>query len=253
MLELKNICYSIGEREIIKNLSYTFQKGKIYGFLGPNGSGKSTLLDIIVGHKEEYNGEILVEGKNLKKIRGKELGKKIALVPQDFDTHFNYSAREILEMGRYPYDSFFSKDRRDEEIIDRYIQLFSLEELLEKEIYGMSGGERQRIIFAKAMIQESGYILLDEATSNMDIHYAHTIFKNLREIVKLQERGAVAVIHDMNLAAQYCDEIIMLKDGEIKFSGAPDKVLTSENIDEIFNVKSKIFEKDGERFILTHI
>lgn len=253
MLELKNICYSIGGKEIIKNLSFTFEKGKIYGFLGPNGSGKSTLLDIIVGHREEYLGEISVEGKNLKKLKGKELGKNIALVPQEFDTHFNYSAREILEMGRYPYDSFFSKDSRDEEIIDRYIKLFSLEKLLEKDIYSMSGGERQRIIFAKAMVQESGYILLDEATSNMDIHYAHTIFKNLRETVKNEGRGAVAVIHDMNLASQYCDEIIMLKDGEIKFSGSPEEVLTAENIDEVFNVKSKIFRERGESFILTHI
>ncbi|MGL4733121.1 MAG: ABC transporter ATP-binding protein, partial [Fusobacteriaceae bacterium] len=177
----------------------------------------------------------------------------LALVPQDFDTHFNYSAREILEMGRYPYDTFLTQDRRDDEIIERYVELFSLEKLLEKDIYSMSGGERQRIIFAKAMIQESGYILLDEATSNMDIHYAHALFRNLREVVKKEKRGAVAVIHDMNLASQYCDEIIMLKDGEVKFSGSPEKVLISENIDKIFRVKSKIFEIDGERVILTHI
>ncbi|MGL4253298.1 MAG: ABC transporter ATP-binding protein [Fusobacteriaceae bacterium] len=253
MLELKNICYSIEGKEIIKNVTFTFEKGKIYGLLGPNGSGKSTMLDIIVGHREDYEGEISIDEKDLRKIRGKELGKNLALVPQDFDTHFNYSAREILEMGRYPYDTFLTQDRRDDEIIERYVELFSLEKLLEKDIYSMSGGERQRIIFAKAMIQESGYILLDEATSNMDIHYAHALFRNLREVVKKEKRGAVAVIHDMNLASQYCDEIIMLKDGEVKFSGSPEKVLISENIDKIFRVKSKIFEIDGERVILTHI
>ncbi|MGL5577515.1 MAG: ABC transporter ATP-binding protein [Fusobacteriaceae bacterium] len=253
MLELKNICYSIEGKEIIKNVTFTFEKGKIYGLLGPNGSGKSTMLDIIVGHREDYEGEISIDEKDLRKVRGKELGKNLALVPQDFDTHFNYSAREILEMGRYPYDTFLTQDRRDDEIIERYVELFSLEKLLEKDIYSMSGGERQRIIFAKAMIQESGYILLDEATSNMDIHYAHALFRNLREVVKKEKRGAVAVIHDMNLASQYCDEIIMLKDGEVKFSGSPEKVLISENIDKIFRVKSKIFEIDGERVILTHI
>ncbi|MGL4567755.1 MAG: ABC transporter ATP-binding protein, partial [Fusobacteriaceae bacterium] len=195
MLELKNICYSIEGKEIIKNVTFTFEKGKIYGLLGPNGSGKSTMLDIIVGHREDYEGEISIDEKDLRKVRGKELGKNLALVPQDFDTHFNYSAREILEMGRYPYDTFLTQDRRDDEIIERYVELFSLEKLLEKDIYSMSGGERQRIIFAKAMIQESGYILLDEATSNMDIHYAHALFRNLREVVKKEKRGAVAVIH----------------------------------------------------------
>ncbi|MGL5542513.1 MAG: ABC transporter ATP-binding protein, partial [Fusobacteriaceae bacterium] len=150
MLELKNICYSIEGKEIIKNVTFTFEKGKIYGLLGPNGSGKSTMLDIIVGHREDYEGEISIDEKDLRKVRGKELGKNLALVPQDFDTHFNYSAREILEMGRYPYDTFLTQDRRDDEIIERYVELFSLEKLLEKDIYSMSGGERQRIIFAKA-------------------------------------------------------------------------------------------------------
>lgn len=253
MIEIKGLRYCIGKREILRGIDLKFGQGKIYGLLGPNGSGKSTFLDILVRHKESYGGEILIGGHSHKKYDFKEFGKIISLVPQSFDTHFNFTAEEILKMGRYPYEDILKKDRDDDKIIKKYVDLFSLENLLKKDIHEMSGGERQRVIFAKAMIQESRYILLDEATSNLDIHYSHTLFKILREEIIRERKSVIAVIHDINLAAQYCDEVFMLKDGKIVAFGDVKEVLTPENIEKTFHVKSRIFESEGKRVISTFI
>lgn len=253
MIEIKNLEYSIGNKKILNKINLEFTKGKIYGILGPNGSGKSTLLDIMVRHKEGYSGEIQINGHSHREYDHREFGKMVSLVPQEFDTHFNFTAREILAMGRYPYDSFYKKSLSDDEVIKKYVNLFSLHNLLDKDIHEMSGGEKQRVIFAKAMIQESRFILLDEATSNLDIHYSHTLFKLLKEEILKEEKSVIAVIHDINLAAQYCDEIYILKGGEIMAKGKVDETLTTANISKSFHVKSEIFQSNGKKVIATFI
>lgn len=253
MIKLKDINYSIEDKKILHDINLEFEKGKFYGLIGPNGSGKSTLLDIIVGHKEFDNGEILIEDKKLKEYKIVDYAKKIALVPQEFDTHFNYTAREIIEMGRYPYINNENESVAGKKLIDHFIHKFAIEKLLEKSITEMSGGERQRVLFIKALVQDTDYILLDEATSNLDLFNTHKLMHEILKEIKEKEKSVIAVIHDMNLASLYCDEIIMLKNGKVIAKDKKDNVLVHDKIKELFNVESEIIDSKGKRIIFSYL
>lgn len=253
MIKLENIDYCIDNKKILHNINLEFEKGKFYGIIGPNGSGKSTLLDIIVGHKNINKGEILVENIKMEEYSILEYAKKIALVPQEFDTHFNYTAREIIEMGRYPYKKNSDEDVVGKEIIDSFISKFSIKKLIEKSIIEMSGGERQRVLFIKALVQDTDYILLDEATSNLDLYNTHKLMHEILKEIKEKNKSVIAVIHDMNLASLYCDKIIMLKNGKVIAVDHKDNVLVKDKIKDLFNVESEIVDIHGKKAIFSYL
>ncbi|MGL5125965.1 MAG: ABC transporter ATP-binding protein [Fusobacteriaceae bacterium] len=249
MLKLKKINYSIDGNKILKDISLEFEKKKFYGILGPNGSGKSTLLDLIISHKKKDSGTVFLEEKDFELYKESERGKKISLLPQEFSSSFSYTGKEIINMGRYPYHTLFSEDEKSEEIVNKYVSLLEIHHLLEKEISEMSGGERQRILIAKTLVQDADYILLDEATSNLDIFHAYEAMKILKEEIITTEKTAIAVIHDLNLALAFCDEIILLKEGEVLKVGNIDDVLTAENIKEVFNIECEILDIREKKII----
>lgn len=249
MLSIKNLNYSIEGKKILKDISLEFKKNRFYGILGANGSGKSTLLDLIIGHKENETGEIQLEGKNIKKYSERELGKKISLLPQEFNSSFSYTGKEIINMGRYPYHTLFSSDESSQEIVERYSSLLKIQDLLNKEINEMSGGERQRVLIGKTLVQDTEYILLDEATSNLDIFHAYETMKLMKEEIKKTEKTVIAVIHDLNLALAFCDEVVLMKEGEIVEKGCINKVLTEKNIKKIFKIECKIVNIENRKII----
>lgn len=253
MLEIKELYYEISGKEILKKINLKFEKGKFYGIIGPNGSGKSTLLDLIVGYKEKKSGTISVDQKLRESYSTLEYAKKVALVPQEFDTHFNYTSKEIIEMGRYPYESGKKGDSQGDEIIKEFVKNFAVENLMDKGILEMSGGERQRILFIKALVQNTDYILLDEATSALDPYNTHAFMNEIVREVKKKDKCAIAVIHDMNLASLYCDYIVMLKEGEVLAVDESDTVLKEENINRLFNVQSEIIEVKGKKIIFPYL
>lgn len=253
MLKLSKVNYKKDERLILNNIDLEIEKGHFYGIIGPNGSGKSTLLDAIIGYKTINSGDIYIDNKKMTEYTSKEYGKKISLVPQEFDTYFSYRTMEILEMGRYPYKGEVGEDKKGRKIIEKFIKLFKLEGLLEKNINEMSGGEKQRILFVKALVQDTDYIFLDEATSNLDPYNAHSLMLEIKREIKEQQKGVVAVLHDINLATLYCDKIIMLKDGKIIENSTIDTGITRDKIHELFMVESEILESKGKKIVFSHL
>jgi len=250
MIDIKKINYSIDGTQILNNLSFNFKKGKFYGILGPNGSGKTTFLDVLSGYKNAPDSEIYIENKELKEYCHLKLAKKIAIVPQKFDIVFPFSVSDILEMGRYPYKKkFFSLQKKDYEIIDRVVEEIGLEEFLDKEINALSGGEEQRVIFGKALIQTTPILFLDESTSNLDPYYSHTLLSLVRKRVVEEKTTVIGVFHDFNLASLYCDEILLLEKGRIVTSGKTQEVLNSKELEKVFKIGWEKYQTEKNTFV----
>lgn len=254
MIDIKKINYSIDGTQILDDLTFKFEKGKFYGILGPNGSGKTTFLDILSGYKNATESEIYIEKKELKEYSHLKLAKKIAIVPQKFDIVFPFSVSDILEMGRYPYKKkFFSLQKKDYEIIDKVIKEIGLEEFLDKEITTLSGGEEQRVIFGKALIQTTPILFLDESTSNLDPYYSHTLLSLVRKRVVEEQTTVIGVFHDFNLASLYCDEILLLEKGRIVTSGKTQDVLNSKKLEEVFKIGWEKYKTEKNTFVFPRL
>lgn len=250
-LHVKNICYKSGQTSILESISLTLDEGKFYGILGPNGSGKTTLLDLLAGLIPCTHGEIEISNRAYHSYSRKELAQQIALVPQNFDISFPYKVQEILEMGRYPFKKRMQGlSREDCSLIEDIKSVFDLENLADKDVTNLSGGEKQRVAFAKALIQNTPILFLDESTSNMDPYFAHFVLKEVQKRTKSEEKTVVSVFHDMNLAALYCDEIIMLKNGKLLEKGATKDVLTPVNIKRLFGIESIAIHENGKSYII---
>ncbi len=251
MLEVHKLSFSYGSNPIIQDISFRVNKGEFIGIIGPNGSGKSTVLKNIYRGLTPNSGNIYIDNIDVHKMKHKDSAKKMAVVSQEIDLHFDFSVEEIVAMGRSPYKSFFEVDNdKDKEIIFEALSLLGIEKLSKRSFLSLSGGERQRVIIARAIVQQASLFILDEATSHLDISYQLQTFEALKDI----GQTVVSAVHDLNLASMYCDRLIVLKDGKILLSGTPEEVLTSENIYNVFKVntyieKNKITNKVGITYL----
>lgn len=245
LFEIRDISFYFGQVKAIDGLSLTIPAGCFLGILGPNGCGKSTLLELLAGCRKAGSGTIKYRGRDIRDYPARDLAKKIAFVPQDFYIDFSFTVKEIVLMGRHPYiPRFASPSPRDLEIVDQVMGLLNLEKLKDKYITGLSGGEKQRVIFARALAQDTPVLLLDEATSNMDIRYTLEILDIVAMSVKTMGKTVVAAIHDLNLAAVYCDMLAFMKSGRVVSQGSIDDVLTGDNLRQVFGIKGHIYFDD---------
>lgn len=242
VLEARNLHFGYKEVMVLKDISYKFEKAKFYGILGPNGSGKSTFLDLLLGYLHPTKGEIFLDGKKLSNYKRRDIAKKIAYVPQNYSINFPYTAHEIVMMGRYPYISKFSFPKDiDFKIVEQVEEQMELMDLRDRLINNLSGGEKQRVMIARALAQDSQITLLDEPTSNLDIKHSLTILGIFRKKVKDEKKTAICVFHNINEASQFCDELIFMKNGTIVAAGSVSEVLNSYVLMDTFEVKSKIY------------
>ncbi|MDR7855711.1 ABC transporter ATP-binding protein [Tissierella sp.] len=240
-LEVKNLKFGYSRELILKDISFNVEKGKFISIIGPNGSGKSTLLKNLNRIYTPRGGKVFLDNIDIKKIRTKELAKKIALVPQNTNIDYEFTVEDIVLMGRHPYKGRFQKeDESDYEIVKEALELTNTLHLKDRIITELSGGERQRVIIAKALAQNPSIILLDEPTSHLDINHQIEILNLLRKLNKEKGTTIVVVIHDINLGARYSDKIIMLNEGEIIGIGSPEEVITKENIEHAYNLEVAI-------------
>lgn len=240
-LEIKDLEFGYNEDLVIKGVSFNIEKGKFISIIGPNGSGKSTLLKTINHLYNPTSGSILVDEININNMKKRDLAKKIALVPQDTVVDYDFTVEEIVLMGRHPYKSRFQKeDEGDYKIINESLEKTNTLKLKKRLITEISGGERQRVFIAKALAQKPSIILLDEPTSHLDINHQMDILNLLKKLNKEQGTTIILVIHDINLAARYSDEIILINKGEISDMGKPEDIITSDNIENIYNLKVAI-------------
>lgn len=236
---------------ILDNLNFSIPQGDFVGIVGPNGSGKSTLLKLFSGVLKPKTGQIYLQERVVAQIPSKEMAKILAVVPQSTEPIYNFSAYEVVAMGRYPHQGRWSTaDVKDQKVIQRVLEQTGVWNLRDRNIQELSGGERQRVIIARALAQEPQVILLDEPTSSLDISYQIEIFDLLQEL-NLEGVTIVAVLHDLNLAAQYCTHLAMISKGRIIVSGTPDEVITVKNIREVYQTEVVISYKFSGRPYVT--
>ncbi|MCB2301003.1 heme ABC transporter ATP-binding protein [Clostridium tagluense] len=236
MIEINNVCFSF-EKEVLKDINVNIESGKFYTILGPNGSGKTTLLRILSKSLPMEKGEIFIDEVDLTQIKPKVLAKEMAVVPQSTEIEFDFSVQDIVLMGRTPHISrFCSESEKDIKIAMNAMKITNTWELRNKSINALSGGEKQRVVVARAMAQETGIILLDEPISHLDIHHQIEIMNQLKQLNKNKNITIIAVLHDLNLAAAYCDHMILMHNCGVYKDGIPEEVLTEDIIKKVYGL-----------------
>ncbi|SHE59036.1 iron complex transport system ATP-binding protein [Marinitoga hydrogenitolerans DSM 16785] len=234
ILEIKNLKFSYNEHFKL-NIDYMYiEKGEFVSIIGPNGSGKTTVLKLLTNLEKKDNGEIIINKKNIENYSKKELFKKISVVPQEFFTSFDFTVENIISSGRIPYETLFSKD---EEIIEEVMQRTNTWTFKDRIYNYLSGGEKQRVMLTRALVQDADILLLDEFVSQIDPGYTQQLIRMVKEESIEKNKSVLSIFHDVNLASLYSDRIYIFKDGRIKYSGKPEKIITEKIMKEIFNIE----------------
>ena len=241
MIQLRHIGMSYGERVILHDVSATVAEGRITAVMGPNGCGKTTLLRCIGGQLHPTEGQVLVAGRRVEDYSARELAQQVAFVRQQAQTDFEFSAFETVLMGRNPYQRRLQNESQEDwDIVERCMKQTGTWELRFAKPAQMSGGDLQRVMIARALAQETPVLLMDEPVSNLDIAHQLDIMRLLRAAGKT----TVIVIHDLNLALRYCDEVLLLHDSGLLFHGPIAEGLTSDRIRTVYGVGSHL--TDGQ-------
>ncbi len=241
LYRLNDVSFSYGRTPVLKDINIELRKAKFYGLIGGNGSGKSTLLELMTGTLPPNKGRITYRNKRLSTYSKLQLATKIALVPQHFSMDFEYSVKDIVLMGRHPHiPRFSSPSTYDHESTRHAMESMDILHLEDRPIVALSGGELQRVVIARALAQETEVLILDEATSNLDIHHTISIMRVIRRRVKEDGLTVIAAIHDLNLAAAFCDECVVLKDSCIFASGTVNTIFTKDLLQTVFTVDASV-------------
>lgn len=230
------------DHPVLDSVSFTVPAGSFTALVGPNGAGKTTLLRTVNGTITPDSGTVTVAGRDVASLSSRELAKRVATVPQDGHIGFDFSVRDIVAMGRTPHRSRLHRQREaDEAAIQSALERTRITELAERPVGSVSGGERQRVLLARALAQDAPLLVLDEPTASLDIHHQVRTLELIRELVSTGTT-ALAAIHDLDLAARFCDMIVVLSDGTVLDAGNPAAVLTEDVIKQAFGGESHIHE-----------
>jgi len=237
VLTIDGIDCSYGSVNVLNDVKFAVESGEFLGILGPNGSGKTTLLRSISRVLKPKRGAILIDDKDIYGMKSVEVARQLAVVPQDTPVTFDFTALEVVLMGRNPHMPRFKMESKEDLAIARNsMELTRTWDFADRPVTEISGGERQRVIIARALTQEPQILLLDEPTTHLDISNQLEIMDLIKQLCKTKKLVIVAVFHDFNLAARYCDSIILLKDGKIVAIGKANETLTSQNVRKVFSV-----------------
>ncbi|MDD4334184.1 MAG: heme ABC transporter ATP-binding protein [Desulfotomaculaceae bacterium] len=235
ILKINDIECSYGTVKVLNGLTFSVGSGSFTGIIGPNGSGKSTLLKSLSRVLKPVKGTVLLDGRALYRMDPQEVAQKMAVVPQETAVNFSFTVKDIVIMGRSPHlGRFQSEGEKDFATARQAMALTDTLHLADRLITAVSGGERQRVIIAKALTQEPEIILLDEPTSHLDINHQIEILSLLQRLNRENNLTIISVFHDLNLAAQYCDSLILMNKGTVFTVGEPAEVLTAGNIKEVY-------------------
>lgn len=244
MIKIENLEFSYEDNFnlIIDNLH--IKKGERVSIIGPNGSGKTTLIKIMSKLIPNFNGNISIKGKDLRTYSHKELSKKLAVVPQEFNTIFNYDVESIISTARLPYSKRFSffENYEDKKIIEKSLKYTDLENMKNKIFSNLSGGEKQRVMIARAFAQETDILFLDEFTSHLDPGHTNFLMKLVQDFSESMNKTVVSIFHDINLASFFSNRIIIMKNGRIFKDGIPKEVITKNTIKEVYNFDGYIID-----------
>lgn len=235
VLTLRNVGYRYGDSWALKGIHLEIARGELLGILGPNGSGKSTLVRIMDGLLAPQEGDVAVKGIPVGRYKRNRLAREVALVGQETSFRFSFSALEVVLMGRSPHLGRLQfEGKRDLDVALRSLEVMQALDLAERSIHELSGGEKQRVLIARALAQETEIILLDEPTSFLDIKFKKEIFDLIAGFAFDKGMSVVVVSHDIDLAALYCRRLLILKEGSIFKAGSPEEVITPSNIEKVY-------------------
>lgn len=230
-----DVSCSYGSHNVLDGITFTVERGAFAGILGPNGSGKTTLLRCLSRVLKPRRGTVLLEDRDLYRESPRRVALKMAVVPQENATVFSFTVGEVVLMGRTPHLKMFQREgEADLAAAARAMELTGISHLADRPVTALSGGEYQRVVIARALAQEPEVILLDEPTSHLDINHQLELLELLKVLSRREKLTVVCVFHDLNLAAQYCDRLILMKEGRIFALGRPEEVLTPQNIRSVF-------------------
>lgn len=260
LLKAEHLSFSYDDVPIIRNISMEIETGKITALIGANGCGKSTLFQLLTGRYKPKEGAVLYEGKNIRGMNRKELARHVAVVHQYNTAPDDITVRKLVEIGRTPYQTLFSysQKKEDEEVVEWALEITNTKQYEGRMISELSGGQKQRVWLAMAIAQQPDVLLLDEITTYLDVYYQVELLSLIRKLNREQNVTVLMVLHDINQAMEYADEIIMMKDGRVIASGASEDVINEKNLRQAFHIDAEIirigtrkhclfYEKEAER------
>lgn len=241
VITLQNSSIVLGDKKILNHISCSIGAGEFVGIIGPNGAGKSTLLLGLRGFLPLAAGEVQLLGRPIAELENKELARQVAYMQQEVNVGFGYTALEVVLTGRYPYLKWWQHERaEDKKIAYKYMEFTGVNSLADKPVHSMSGGEKQRVLLAKVLAQETPIIFLDEPTASLDLVYQEEIFRYCQLISK-EGKTVLIVAHDLKLAAKFCSRLLLLADGKVVADGSPAKVITKENLQTAYGLHAAVF------------
>lgn len=246
-IEVHNLAFQIGEKKILEKVDLKVDQGKMIGIIGPNGSGKTTTLKHIYRAIEPDRKCVYIDGNEVHTLSYKESAKKMTVMKQENSSDFDYTIYEMVMMGRIPHRNLFEKDSlKDKELVENALRYVGMFEQKDRYYTELSGGEKQRVMIARSLAQETEIFILDEPTNHLDVHYQWAIM----DIIKSLDKTVIAVFHELNLAAVYCDELYVMKAGRIVTHGIPEDILTKELLAEVFGIDADIIKHKQKTYLV---
>lgn len=236
-VDIKEVKYSIEDKDILKGISINIKKGQFVGIIGPNGSGKSTFLKNIYKILKPDEGSIYINGKDIVKISNREFANEVAVVAQESGTSFDFTVKDVILMGRYSKKRLFERsNKKDLELVKKALKCVGMDGFEERSFTRLSGGEKQRILIARAIVQETEVLILDEPTNHLDIGSQIKTLKLLKE----SKKTILTALHDLNIASKYCDIIFVIDNGEILRFGSPKEIIDEKLIKRLYDIDSEV-------------
>ena len=239
-IQTENLTFSYKDKPVLDGVSLSVERGEMVGFLGPNGSGKTTLLKIFSAVLRG-RGDVKVNGRSIETYGKRELSRLFAMVPQESQILFPYTVAEIVLMGRASYHSpLVLEGKKDLEVARASMELTDSLSFSDRYLHELSGGEKQRVIIARALAQEPQILLLDEPSAFLDLKHQVQVFELMRRLNREHKLTIVAALHDLNLAALFFPRLVMLRDGKVYRDGLPKEVLTEKTIEEVYGIRVRV-------------
>ncbi len=243
IIQVDSLSKRFDNQSVLEEISFSVKRGECLGIIGPNGSGKSTLLKLLSGVESKSAGKIEISGKQIEQYTRKELAKWLAVLQQESLPPIGFTVREVIEMGRFPFQNWLGEETTDiERLIDSIIDKMGLNDLSDRHLENLSGGERQRVALGKTMAQQPKLLMLDEPTTYLDIGHQILLMDRIREWQLEDDLTVISVLHDLNLAALYCDRLLLLHNGRVLAIGSPEDIIRTDLIEEVYGTSPIVMQ-----------
>lgn len=256
MLQVEGLCVNYGDRPVLKNIGFQVQPGKILSLIGPNGGGKTTLIRAISGVVPLCAGRVCVEGSDLSRMTTAERARRLAVVPQARNLPPAFTGWELVALGRTPHLNWLGQiSPKDEERVRFALERARAQDLADRRVGDLSGGEQQRLLLARALAQEAPLLLLDEPTTHLDLQYQIGLLDEVQRLAQQDGITVVVALHDLNLVSRYSDQVVLLVNGQLRAEGTPEAVLNPELLGEVYHLPLQVLNNtaSGKPVILPAI